>query len=102
MSYLTQAHARLVHFLASPPAEIQLYPTAEDFKERKEYLDQFAHEVTNFLYALANDTSSNTSAKINAPECLEVVKEAIEQTDFYCSLDECAERVVADALEAAE
>jgi len=103
MSYLRSAHARFTHFvIATKPGEISLFPTPDDFRERKAYVKELAQQVGEYLHALARDTASNTAVRFDLKECHSTVQEAVEQTDFYCSLEQAAERVTEDAVEAAE
>lgn len=102
MSYIKSAHARLLAALENPPAEIQLYPTPEDFEERKDYLDNLARAFGDFFHALAIDTNSNTSVNILTKEAVSLIQDAVFESDLYCSLEDAAERQREEMMEGVE
>ena len=100
MSYIQSAHARLRHFVeAGAPTEISHFPTPDEVRERKAYVKELARAFGDYLHALARDTQSNTAVSFDLAECLSAIPDAVEDTDFYCSLEDAAERLIEDAIE---
>lgn len=62
MSYLTDAHARLLIALAdAKPSEISLSPKADEFEDRRAHIEYVAHVIDDYLHALAIDAADNLS-----------------------------------------
>lgn len=92
MSYLSDAHARLLIALAdAKPSEISLSPKAEQFEDRRAHIEYVAGAFDAYLHALAIDAADNLSTN-----------RIILTPDFICPVSTAVSDLTSQFTDAAE
>lgn len=94
MSYLTDAHSRMIADLAAlRPARIT--GDADDFREQQEHINAVAAVMDAYFHAVAIDGAQD-SHEINSAEFVTVVSDAVHDTALTGSFGDAAEAIEAE------
>jgi len=95
MSFITEAHSRLLAKLAAlNPADMPMYPTSEDFDDRAEHVNNLKSLLVEYLHALATDGKSNATTNSINSEVAGYVSDAL--SDFAGQFTEEADSLRED------
>lgn len=90
MSYISEAHARLVaRISAEVPVNIPINPDAADFEQQRSHMERIAGFVDDYLHSLAMDAREN-SAMIMPQDFVGVVLNAIHDASLGAQFSEAA------------
>ena len=94
MSYLREAHARMLAALAAnAPRAIPPSPDPEDFTDRRDHMAAIAAAVSDYFFACANDAAPHAPDAIKPKEFVGVVSVALTDNDLLSQFDDAAEQL---------
>jgi hypothetical protein len=96
VTYLEQAHGRLLAFLArEQPAVISTFPTSEEFEAQKAHLETVASLIDGYIHAIAVDAAYNCTS-IKSADFTGVVSTALHDLSLTSQFTEAAEALRED------
>lgn len=92
-SHVNAAHAAMIAFLINnPPPAFDMFPTADQFGNAKDYLNGLATAMDEVVYQVMQEAKANTSTAMCKPDP-SIVTLAFEDASVFADLSNAADEL---------